>query len=99
MLEITYKWQPGTITKKSSALSFKVKLPSGRLCRCHQEQLRKREISPSELNQLNNNLIRPLRTLNLHIPLYCRMITLDTAVKLYPQRVRNPVQSYEPKRT
>lgn len=37
------RWQPGTIIEGCGSLMFRVKLLSGRIRRCHQEQLRKRD--------------------------------------------------------
>ena len=35
------KWEPGTITKKTSPVSYSVKLSDGRDRRCHQDQVRR----------------------------------------------------------
>ena len=91
------KWIPGSMTKQTGQVSFKVKLHNEKTIRCHQDQHRKREIDDSAMTQQSplltdddltmftgNEITPQVATEQTHVNTECR----------YPSRQRRPPACY-----
>ena len=91
------KWIPGSITKQTGPVSFKVKLHNGKIIRCHQDQLRKREIDDSALTQQSPLLTDDDLTMFTGNGITPQVVTEQTHVnteRRYPSRQRRPPARY-----